>query len=87
MEPSVELAKTIYRERVARARLEPIEQKLWDGARLFEDVRERMKLGIRMQHPEASEAEVHELLIQRLRRLREVADKGIYTIVDTSDDE
>lgn len=65
----LELQDAIFRERVARARRTPPEEKLWDGPRLFAGVCERMMAGIRSRHPSADDKEVHELLRQQLKRL------------------
>jgi hypothetical protein len=73
MEPIKELVDDLYRERVIRARAIPPEQKLLAGARLFEDVCERMSAGLRDENPEADEVTIQELLRCRLdflRRLR-----------------
>lgn len=87
MEPTRDLIDSIDRDRITRARRESLGQKMWDGPQLFEGVVERMKLGIRLQFPSASEGEVLDILWQRLRRLRQVQDHGIFTPVELSDDE
>ncbi|MEM9237017.1 MAG: hypothetical protein AAGB14_09570 [Verrucomicrobiota bacterium] len=60
-----ELAKTIDREKVERARLEPIEAKLLDGPRLFRQSCEFMRAGIRITDPKAEEEKVEQLLWER----------------------
>ena len=55
-----------YASKVARARQTPPEQKILDGPQLFASVCRRMKEGIRMQFPDADEARVHEILLERL---------------------
>lgn len=87
MEPTQDLIGSIDRDRIARARRESIEQKMWEGPKLFEGVVERMKMGIRLQFPDASDSEVLDILWQRLRRLRQVQDHGIFVPVELSDDE
>jgi hypothetical protein len=75
MEPTKELIDDLYRERVLRARRVPIEQKLLAGAELFEGACARMMAGVRMQYPDADEAEVRAIFHRRLelvRRLHEV---------------
>ena len=63
------LADAMYREEVERARaMEPWE-KLLEGPRLFERACRLMADGIRHQHPDADEAGVRALLIDRLNRL------------------
>jgi hypothetical protein len=66
MEPTRELIDEIYRERVLRARRTPPEEKILEGPRLFEMACRITMEGIREQHPEASDAEVREILERRL---------------------
>lgn len=87
MEPTRDLIDSIDRDRIARARRESLGQKMWEGPKLFEGVVERMKMGIRLQFPNASESEVLDILWQRLRRLRQVQDYGIYVPLERSHDE
>ena len=74
MEPTKELIDALYRDRVLRARRTPPEEKLLDGTRLFEMACRVTMDGIRMQHPDADEAQIRQILAQRLalrRRLEE----------------
>ena len=74
MQPTQELIDAIYREKVLRARrMNPIE-KLLDGPRLFADVCERMKAGLRAENPGVPEPRIDELLLDRLDRLRKLDD-------------
>jgi hypothetical protein len=75
MEPIKELADDIYRERVLRARATPPEQKLVDGPQIFERVCRIMADGIRLQFPEANEARVDEILIERLQLARRLEER------------
>ncbi|MDP6111156.1 MAG: hypothetical protein QGG53_04745 [Planctomycetota bacterium] len=61
-----ELIQHIDKERVERARQMTPAEKLLAGPRLFEEVCERMRAGIRYQFPEADEAEVEKILKERL---------------------
>jgi hypothetical protein len=70
MESIKELAGELYRERVLRARATPPEQKVLAGARIFEEVCERMAAGLRDENPGADEDQIQELLRQRLDLLR-----------------
>ena len=70
MQPTQELVDELYRERILWARATPPEEKLLAGARLFEDVCERMAAGLRDENPEADEATIQELLRRRLDLLR-----------------
>lgn len=66
MVPTQELADSIYRERVLRARNIPLGEKLLLGPEIFEEVCGRMVDGIRNQYPEADEQRVQEILRERL---------------------
>jgi hypothetical protein len=66
MEPTRELIDELYRERVLRARRTPPEEKILSGAELFEEACERMAVGIRMDYPDADEAQVRAILARRL---------------------
>lgn len=70
MEPTRELLEDIRAERLARARRMSPEEKLVSGPQLFALAEECMRAGIRLQHPEADEREIRELLGQRVARLR-----------------
>jgi hypothetical protein len=70
MEPSKELLDELYRERVLRARRTPPEDKLLEGARLFDLTCRIMRDGIRDEYPDADEQRVEEILAQRLSLLR-----------------
>ena len=73
-----QLADSIYRRKVMRAREAPLSQKMGWGAKLFEEACARMRVGIRAQFEEADEQEVEEILRQRLARLRVLHEHGIY---------
>ena len=64
--PSKELISELYHEDVRDARKMSPEEKLAAGAELFDYACEITKSGIRMQHPEADEEQVAELLLKRL---------------------
>jgi hypothetical protein len=80
------LADDIYRERIIRARRTSSAEKLMEGPRLFDAVCERMKAGIRAQAPGADEDEVQQLLLQHIRRLRNVEEHAVYTPLECCDD-
>jgi hypothetical protein len=74
MHPTQELVDALYREEVRRARAMPPDEKLLEGARLFERACRIMADGIRQQFPEADEEQVQRILRERLdlaRRLEE----------------
>ena len=60
------LATEIEQRKVARAREASLEEKLLDGPRLFRLSCEAVKTGLRLDHPDATEAEIHALLIDRV---------------------
>jgi hypothetical protein len=70
MEPTKELANSIYRERVLRARATPIDQKFLAGAELFEDACRLNCDGIRHQNPGIDEEHVQRILRERLALAR-----------------
>jgi hypothetical protein len=61
-----QLANSLYRERVERARRRSIADKLLDGGLLFEHACEIARAGIRFQNPQFDEAQVRAELRRRL---------------------
>lgn len=78
MQPDRQLIDALERDRVERARAMSPEDKLMAGPRLFEQACRAMADGIRDEHPEATEAEVQELLGAHLALLRQQEEQGIY---------
>ena len=74
LNPTKQLIDSIYRDRVLRARQTPPEEKLLDGARLFDMSCRIMMDGIRHEHPDADEQRVKEMLIERVRLLRRLEE-------------
>ncbi len=66
MHPTQEMIDEMYRDRVLRARATPPEEKLMDGARLFDWACSITSAGIRRQFPDADDARVLEILKDRL---------------------
>ena len=60
------LAREIDERKTRRAREATLEEKLLDGPRLFRMSCEAIKAGLRLDHPEADEEEIHRLLIERV---------------------
>lgn len=56
----------------------PPSKKMGLGAELFAEACGRMRSGIRAQFPEASPAEIDEILRQRLDRLTRLQESGIF---------
>ncbi len=69
-------ADDLYREEVRRARSMSLGQKVFAGIELFDMACEFAKSGIRAQHPEANEAQVLELLRDRLALARRLEDQA-----------
>ena len=59
----------IWLEKVRQARLMTEDERSSAGIRLFAGVCSRMKEGIREDHPDADESEIHVLLLSWLKRL------------------
>ena len=72
MDEGVSELDGIYIARVKRARQRPIAEKALDGGRLFSDVCERMRWGIRAQFPHYDEEQVKAELRRRLRLSRKL---------------
>jgi dsRNA-specific ribonuclease len=66
MEELKALARDIEKRKLARAREASIEEKLLDGPRLFQMACEAMRAGLRLDHPSASEEDIHRRLIERI---------------------
>lgn len=65
-------ADSLWLEKVRQARAMTPEDRMLAGLRLFAGVCERMKEGLRDEHPGAPEEEIHRLLRERLARLRKL---------------
>lgn len=66
MAPGQELASTLHRERILRARQTSPSERLLQGAQLFDYGVEAMLAGLRMNRPNATEAELLPLVRERL---------------------
>lgn len=78
------LQDAIYREKVERARKMSIDERLTAGLELFEEAMGRMKIGIRMRHPDADEREVDRLLRAEMDRLRNWKERDLYKPVPSA---
>ena len=65
-------ADAIWLAKVRQARAMSAEERVLAGPRLFAGVCERMKEGLRDEHPGTSEDEIHRLLLERFDKLRKV---------------
>jgi hypothetical protein len=70
MQPTQQLIDQLYQDKLRDARAAPFEDKLLDGARLFDRSCRIMRDGIRMQFPNSSEQKVEEILRSRLHIAR-----------------
>ena len=61
-----ELIRRIDTRKLQRARGASMEEKMLDGPRLFRMSCQAIKAGLRLDHPDASESELHQLLIERV---------------------
>jgi hypothetical protein len=80
MEPTQEFIDAMYREKVTRARAQKPEDKVFTGAELFEEVCNRIRIGIRNDRPNADADEVERIMkarFERLRRVREFAGRAV----------
>lgn len=81
-----ELADAIYADKVRRARAMTVGERMETGIELFESGLGVMRDGIRHQFPDADESEVEKILKQRLARLKQVHEHGLYTKASLLDD-
>lgn len=77
-----ELADEIDADRLQRARERRPMLKLLDGFELFDEVCGRMRAGIRAQFPNADQRQVEAILQERIDRLREIEEFGLYHPVE-----
>lgn len=77
-----ELADAIDADRLQRARERRPMLKLLDGFELFDEVCGRMRAGIRAQFPNADHSQVETILRERIDRLREIEEFGLYYPVE-----
>lgn len=66
MEPSQELADQLYVDKVLAARQRTLDEKLRAGGDLFEAAIERMRMGILMDNPQATEVQILQEIQRRL---------------------
>jgi len=72
------LQDSIFLSKVARARGTPIDEKIFDGPRLFDQACHRMRDGIRHDHPDYTEGQVEAELRRRLRIKRMLDERGFF---------
>jgi len=69
-----ELAASIDREKIERARRQSPEEKFFDGPRLFDWACRLMADGIRMQFPHADDTEVNRRVRERLEIMKRLEE-------------
>ncbi|MFN7561481.1 MAG: hypothetical protein ACK5TH_06860 [Prosthecobacter sp.] len=72
------MADAIFADKVRRARALTIGDRIDTSIELFEGALGLMRDGVRFQFPGLDADGVEDMLRKRLRRLRQVADHGIY---------
>ena len=81
------LQKAILISKGHRAKAISPGEKMLDGVRLFDQTRERIKAGIRGQHPEWNKGEVHREFLRVLAEQRRRAEKNVYRLVGIFNDD
>ena len=61
-----DLIQAIDARKFEQAREASMEEKMLDGPRLFRMSCQAIKAGLRLDHPDATETELHRLLIERV---------------------
>lgn len=64
----------VLRAKIRQARAMSEEARVLAGPQLFFGVCQRMKEGLRDENPAALEADIHRLLLERLKRLRKLEE-------------
>ncbi|MCB9941888.1 MAG: hypothetical protein H6823_26935 [Planctomycetaceae bacterium] len=72
------LQDSIFLSKVARARRTPIDEKIFDGPRLFDQSCARMRSGIRHEHPDFTSEQVERELRRCLKIKRLLDERGLY---------
>jgi hypothetical protein len=72
MEPDATLTDALFAEKVLAARRRTFEEKFLAGGMLFETALERMRMGILMDQPDASEGQIAREIQRRLLLSRQL---------------
>ena len=70
-----------FRQRVRRARSMTPEERLLEGARIFDEEVARERAKLRVEHPQATEDEIARLVCQLYDERRRVEEVGLYVPV------
>ena len=81
-----QLQKLIFADKIRRARETPIDERLVEGARLFDINAEIMKGAIRSQFPGFSSEQIELEYIRRLQIARMIDEAGIFRDVGLIDE-
>jgi len=77
-EQTTELADTLYRDKVLRARAQDSAEKLVQGFRLFESALDFTKAGVAAELDTTDEDVVMKGVLKRFERVRKVREAGLY---------
>jgi hypothetical protein len=72
------LQDSVFLAKVARARRTPMDEKILDGPRLFDQSCEIMRGGIRSENPDFTPEQVEQELRRRLAIARKIDEAGFY---------
>ncbi len=84
-EETKRLMDSIFIGKVLRGRQTPMDEKILDGARLFDMTCQIARGGIRAHFPEFTDEQVDQELDRRLAITRRIADGNIYRNIEESD--
>lgn len=82
---TTKLMDSIFIEKIRRARQTPMDEKILDGARLFDMNCRIARDGIRSRFPEFNDEQVEHELDRQLAVARRIADGNIYRSIEESD--
>lgn len=78
------LSDAIYRDRVERARRQAPVDKFVESLSLYDEVIARQRAAIRWESPGSDEARIHQILLERMQRLRRAREAGLYQLAEES---
>lgn len=79
MDPDIRaLQDAVFVAKIARARCRPMDEKILDGPRLFDQSCQIMRGGIRTEHPDFTPQQVERELRRRLAIARRIDDADFY---------
>ena len=81
------LQASIFLSKIARARQTPVDQKMMLGPRLFDEVCQRIRDGIRHENGDFTDEQVERELRRRLAIQRRLDERGFYEDAGWIDEE